>query len=129
MMTAFCVWLLSVSSLIGLAWYIYDKYKIAKKEIKEWETSLNNSASFLEKNEQDRKKNHEFCLAQISLKKAELVRYNQMSLERLAEAQKIENAAQNKIAVLQKQINKLQADLYHARQRAKRLAKKAENRL
>lgn len=128
-MTTFFVWLLIYSSLIWLAWYIYDKYNIAKKGITGRESSLKNYATFLEKKEQDRKKYHEACLAQISLKEAELVRYNQISLERLAEAQKMKEAAQNKIAVLQKQINKLQADLHHARQRAKRLAKKAENRL
>lgn len=128
-MTAFCVWLFIISSLIGLAWYIYDKYKIAEKEITERESSLKSYAALLEKNEQDRKKDHEVCLAQISLKKAELVSYHQHSLEKLGEAQKIENATKNKIILLQKQINKLQDDLYNARQRSKRLAKKAENRL
>jgi hypothetical protein len=53
----------------------------------------------------------------------------QRNLQRLTEAQKIENAAKNKIVVLQKEINQLQADLSSARQRAKRLAKKAENRV
>lgn len=121
------VGIIVASLLVALAWYNDRQYKIAVRELSNQELFLKNYAASIEKDKQEDKKIYDTNLAEIVSKKAELVSYNQLSLERLAEAQRIYDSVQNKIATLKKQINKLQAELHNARQRAKRLAKKAEN--
>ena len=57
-------------------------------------------------------------------KKEEYSRHYQNGIEKLQEAHIIRETAENQIAILKKQINKIQSDLHNARQRAKRVAKK-----
>jgi hypothetical protein len=107
MILAFVVWIIVASSLSALAWYNERQYKMTARELNNQELFLKRYAADLEKNRQECNQKQEDELAQLASKKAELVRYKQISLERLAEAQGIEDAAKNKIAVLQKQVNKL----------------------
>ncbi len=125
MITLLCVGLFVVFLLLHVAWYMYDKYKIAKKEIKDEEVRLNNYADFIRKRERENKEERDHLLADVVAKKARLDDYYQYSLEKLTEAQKMDEAAQFKIKTLQKQVAQLQSELHNARQRAKRLAKKS----
>jgi chromosome segregation ATPase len=92
-------------------WYSYDSYKLTKKEIEDQRLAL---------------KKYEVHLKDVSLKKEKLARSHQQNLKELARAQKTNEAAQEKITVLQQQIKKLQTELQNARQKAKRLANKVK---
>ncbi len=118
------VGLFVVFLLLHVAWYMYDKYKIAKKEIEEEKIRLNNYADFIREKERENKEERTRLLAEIDARKSKLDNYYQHSLEKFIEAQKMDEAAQFKIKTLQKQVTKLQSELNNARQRAKRLAKK-----
>jgi predicted RNase H-like nuclease (RuvC/YqgF family) len=120
MILALMVWIIVVSSLSVFVWYNDRQHKMAARELDKRELSLKNYAANVEKTYQAQTKEYHAQLATISSKKAEIVSDQQRNLQRLTEAQKIENAAKNKIVVLQKEINQLQADLSSARQRAKK---------
>jgi len=121
------LWVTIVLSISWWGWIVYDKLKIKSRALDEQKYFLKNRIARLEEDEREHQKTQNDNLIGIAQKKAEYTRYYQNAVEKLQEAHIIREAAENQIAMLKKQINKMQLDLHNARQRVKRLAEKGHD--
>jgi septal ring factor EnvC (AmiA/AmiB activator) len=107
---------------VGLIGWFYKYCLNALNDIKRREQLMKEERGRMEAAQENDQRRYEICLSDIAKKRAELERQRQSNLNMLTEAQKTKEVSNEKIAQLEKQIQKLQSELHHARQRAKRLA-------
>lgn len=106
-----------VVCISGWGWLVYKALQKQSRTLNEQEMSLKKKIACLEQAERDYQKKQK----EQEEKKADLARHDQIRLQQLENARIRQEIADNQIALFKKQINKLQSDLHHARQRAKRL--------
>lgn len=123
-LSPFLLWVIIILSISWWGWIVYDKLKIKSRALDEQKYFLKNRIARLEEDEREHQKIQNENLTEIAEKKSEYVRYYQNGVKKLQEAHIIREDTEKQIAILKKQINKMQSDLHNARQRAKRLAEK-----
>jgi chromosome segregation ATPase len=110
-----------------------QEIKIKYKEITQKETQLAEESKKLEKRAQtiwtERSEVHDWCQKQMTqtVEKKNMALYEcEKAFNTIKLAQEIRSTVENKNQLLEKQINQLQKELKHAREKAKRLVKKSK---
>jgi len=122
-------WIVAIMSVTGLAWYFYKDIKMHYQELDKKDTELSNQGRELISMMGQQESRCITQLDEISHKKSEAIACYQRAIAKIDESHKIYEQTQNQVIALQKQINKLQSELYNARQKSKRLVKNAGNEL
>jgi len=125
------LWILGIGAVIFVVYGTYKDIKIKYQDLAKKENQLTEESKKLESRSQvlwkERSEIHDWCQKQMAntVEKKNIALYEcEKAFNAIKLAHEIRLTAENKNQSLEKQINQLQKELKHSREKAKRLSKK-----